>query len=305
MNCIIAADIGGTYIKIGAVSENGELLQSVKVPTGANVESGVLDGIKSFIGQLQIPKLIIMGIAVSSAGQVDGRTGAILGSSGTIKDWGEHVSLRQRLEEAFAIPVSVDNDGNCAVLGEQWQGAGKNHENIIGITLGTGIGGGIIIEGQLLQGHLGIAGEIGHMTIKADGPLCTCGARGCWEQYASTSALVRKVKEESDGEAIFERAGMGDEYVLQCLDEFYEYIAIGLTSLIHIFNPSLIIIGGGISAQGESLVEPVKRKLEKLCMPAFYNSLTIKPAVLGNNAGMIGATKSWLSKRERGLLSEG
>ena len=198
------------------------------------------------------------------------------------------------LEEDFGLPVTVANDANCMTLGEVWVGGAKGYTDVIGVTLGTGVGGGILTGGRLLEGARGLGGELGHYRTHAlDGVPCTCGATGCWERYAATTALVRAAKERDpalvDGRAIFAAAEAGDKTVLALLDNWTDEIAQGLAGMVHIFNPQLILIGGGVSAQQKLLIDPIAAKVKASVMPAFAEGLEIRAAQLHNDAGMVGA----------------
>ena len=202
--------------------------------------------------------------------------------------------IKAELEKTFGLPVTVANDANCMTLGEVWVGGAQGYTDVIGVTLGTGVGGGILTGGRLLEGARGLGGELGHYRTHAlDGVDCTCGAKGCWERYAATTALVRAAQEENpawkDGRAIFAAAEAGDKTVLALLDAWTDEIAQGLAGMVHIFNPQLILIGGGVSAQQKLLIEPIAEKVKASVMPAFAEGLEIRAAQLHNDAGMVGA----------------
>ena len=179
-------------------------------------------------------------------------------------------------------------------LGEVWVGGAQGYTDVIGVTLGTGVGGGILTGGRLLEGARGLGGELGHYRTHAlDGVPCTCGATGCWERYAATTALVRTAKEKNpawtDGRAIFAAAEAGNPEVLALLDAWTDEIAQGLAGMVHIFNPQLILIGGGVSAQQKLLIAPIAAKVKASVMPAFAEGLEVRAAQLHNDAGMVGA----------------
>ena len=204
------------------------------------------------------------------------------------------MDIKGTLEREFCLPVTVANDANCMLLGEVWAGAAKGYTDVIGVTLGTGVGGGILTGGRLLEGARGLGGELGHYRTHAlDGVPCTCGATGCWERYAATTALVRAAKEKdtawTDGRAIFAAAEAGNPEVLALLDAWTDEIAQGLAGMVHIFNPQLILIGGGVSAQQKLLIAPIAAKVKASVMPAFAEGLEIRAAQLHNDAGMVGA----------------
>lgn len=297
----LGIDIGGTAAKIGLVSSGGEILEMDSFSVSFDhYKTPIIDTvIKStdiFLQRAGVFPSDLSGIGVSATGQINAVEGVVAGSAGHIANW-LGTPVKKILEEHYQLPAAVANDANCAVMGEQWKGAAKNCKNVIMITIGTGVGGGIIVQDQLLSGAVGIAGELGHFTIKKDGIPCTCGNAGCYERYASTTALVRRVEEAVgnpsditiDGRYIFREAAGGDEKLTGILKEWIEDIAVGLVGLIHIFNPETVIIGGGVSQQKELFIQPLKEKILQKVMPCFGENLHICGAELGNNAGILGA----------------
>ena len=233
------------------------------------------------------------GVGVSATGQIDSRKGIVAGTCGNFPNY-INSPIQAELERLFGLPVTVANDANCMTLGEVWVGGAKGYTDVIGVTLGTGVGGGILTGGRLLEGARGLGGELGHYRTHAlDGVPCTCGSTGCWERYAATTALVRAAQKKDpawkDGRAIFAAAEAGNETVLALLDAWTDEIAQGLAGMVHIFNPQLILIGGGVSAQQKLLIEPIAAKVRASVMPAFAEGLEIRAAQLHNDAGMVGA----------------
>ena len=291
-------DIGGTAVKLGIVDETGKVLckgeQSVNFD---GYQTPVLDTVrkaaKEFLTAQAIPVENLSGIGVSATGQIDSRKGIVAGTCGNFPNY-IGSPIRAALEQDFGLPVTVANDANCMTLGEVWVGGAQGYTDVIGVTLGTGVGGGILTGGRLLEGARGLGGELGHYRTHAlDGVRCTCGATGCWERYAATTALVRAAKEKDpawiDGRAIFAAAEAEDPAVLALLDAWTDEIAQGLAGMVHIFNPQLILIGGGVSAQQKLLIEPIAAKVRASVMPAFAEGLEIRAAQLHNDAGMVGA----------------
>ena len=291
-------DIGGTAVKLGIVDETGKVLckgeQSVNFD---GYQTPVLDTVrkaaKEFLTAQAIPVENLSGIGVSATGQIDSRKGTVVGTCGDVPHY-IGSPIKAELEALFGLPVTVANDANCMCLGEVWVGGAKGYTDVIGVTLGTGVGGGILTGGRLLEGARGLGGEIGHYRLHAlDGVPCTCGAVGCWERYAATTALVRGAQPRNpkwkDGRAIFESAHAGDPTILALLDDWTDEIAQGLAGMVHIFNPQLILIGGGVSAQQELLIDPVAKKVRASVMPAFAEGREIRAAQLHNDAGMVGA----------------
>ena len=291
----LGIDIGGTAVKLGLVDETGTVLDRAersvsfdgyRTPILDTVRAAAADFTDGRRGQLA-------GIGVSATGQIDSRKGIVAGTCGSLPGW-VGAPIRNRLTEDFGLPVTVANDANCMCLGEVWVGAARGCTDVIGITIGTGIGGGILTGGRLLEGARGLGGEMGHYRTHAlDGVPCTCGARGCWERYASTTALVRAAQamdpELRDGRAIFAAARAGRCDVLDLLDRWMDEIAQGLAGMVHIFNPQRILVGGGVSAQKELLIEPLEHKVKAAVMPAFAEGLTLQAAALQNDAGLVGA----------------
>ena len=291
-------DIGGTAVKLGIVDETGKVLckgeQSVNFD---GYQTPVLDTVrkaaKEFLTAQTIPVENLSGIGVSATGQIDSRKGIVAGTCGNFPNY-IGSPIKAALEQDFGLPVTVANDANCMTLGEVWVGGAQGYTDVIGVTLGTGVGGGILTGGRLMEGARGLGGELGHYRSHAlDGVDCTCGAKGCWERYAATTALVRTAQEKDpawkDGRAIFAAAEAGDETVLALLDAWTDEIAQGLAGMVHIFNPQLILIGGGVSAQQKLLIEPIAAKVKASVMPAFAEGLEVRAAQLHNDAGMVGA----------------
>lgn len=297
----LGIDIGGTAVKLGVVDGAGRVL--------ARAERSVsFDGYKTPIMQTVLAaarefmagqKAAVCGIGVSATGQIDSNRGEVAGTCGNFPGW-KGVPIRALLEEAFGLPVTVANDANCMCLGEAWAGAAKGYTDVIGITVGTGIGGGILTGGRLLEGARGLGGEMGHMPTHAvDGVPCTCGGIGCWERYAATTALVRAAKEldpkYENGRVIFAAAEAGDAAILALLDRWTDEIAQGLCGLVHVFNPQLILVGGGVSGQQKLLIEPLAEKIRAGVMPAFAQGLEVRAAALQNDAGLVGAVRYYLT----------
>lgn len=295
MNTYLGIDIGGTAVKLGLVAESGEvLLRSETSVSFDGYRTPILDTVRAAAADFTDGRRgQLAGIGVSATGQIDSRKGIVAGTCGSLPGW-VGAPIRDRLTEDFGLPVTVANDANCMCLGEVWVGAARGCTDVIGITIGTGIGGGILTGGRLLEGARGLGGEMGHYRTHAlDGVPCTCGARGCWERYASTTALVRAAQamdpELRDGRAIFAAARAGRCDVLNLLDRWMDEIAQGLAGMVHIFNPQRILVGGGVSAQKELLIEPLEHKVKAAVMPAFAEGLTLQAAALQNDAGLVGA----------------
>ena len=285
---ILAIDIGGTMIKYGLVSSDGEILSTDKIETEA--EKG-LENILNKIDNIfkRYKENNPVGIAVSGTGQINGMIGKVIGGNPIIPNW-IGTNLVKILEEKYNLPIVLENDVNCVALGEKWIGAGKDLSNFICLTIGTGIGGGIILNNQLFRGENFVAGEFGHMLIK----------KGEFEQFASTTALIRLVKERTgktlNGKEIFDLEKKEIVEYQEVISEWIENLTDGLSSIVYCFNPANIILGGGVIGQGEALINRIKNSLFKKIGLQFKEKLNIIQAKLGNNAGMIGASYLLLEK---------
>ena len=285
---ILAIDIGGTMIKYGLVSSDGEILSTDKIETEA--EKG-LENILNKIDNIfkRYKENNPVGIAVSGTGQINGMIGKVIGGNPIIPNW-IGTNLVKILEKKYNLPIVLENDVNCVALGEKWIGAGKDLSNFICLTIGTGIGGGIILNNQLFRGENFVAGEFGHILIK----------KGEFEQFASTTALIRLVKERTEktlnGKEIFDLEKKEIVEYQEVISEWIENLTDGLSSIIYCFNPANIILGGGVIGQGEPLINRIKNSLFKKIGPQFKEKLNIIQAKLGNNAGMIGASYLLLEK---------
>ncbi|MEQ4482677.1 ROK family protein [Cohnella silvisoli] len=308
MIAAIGIDIGGTNIKMGVVTREGELLLSGSTPTEADAGAEALVDkllriVEASVDRCANEGITLAGIGIGTAGQVNARTGEIAGATANLPGWAG-IPLSPRLLEETGLPTMVDNDVNMIALGEAWLGAGKEWDDFLCVALGTGIGGCWISGGKIYHGRDGYAGEIGHIPVAMGGLPCTCGNRGCWEQYASVNALKRMAVERfnesnsafSDPVVLFKAAKQGDQSAIELIDAYAENISVGLSGLIHVFNPPAIVIGGAISAQGEFLFERIRAMTSSKVMKVFHSPdpVRIVPAVLGDNAGVIGAARRCL-----------
>ena len=305
----LGIDIGGTAVKFGLVNGEGVMVSEVlEYPVKFdNYETPIIETVvksaREFMSKNNKNFFDINGIGVSATGGINSKLGIVEGSAGHIKNW-EGTNIKKRLEVEFGMNTAVLNDANAAALGEMWKGAAKDRENVVVMTIGTGVGGGIIVDSKILLGKKGFAGEIGHIPVNVDGEKCSCGNTGCIEHYGSTSALVRNVKkavvsgeitgikeEETDGRLIFKEVSAGNRAVIKYVDEWINYISAALIGLVHTFNPEMVILGGGVSKQKELFVDKVRDKVLNGVMHNFAQDLSIEAAELGNNAGIIGAVK--------------
>lgn len=298
MRQYLALDLGGTFAKIGLVDEDYKILAREEAFVAFDgYQTPILNTVnkvlKSFLQKEKSRIDVLSGIGVAACGQIDSERGIVLGTCGTIPGW-TGTAIKEQLEQKYQLPVSVMNDANAMCYGECQLGRGKGYRNVIGLTYGTGVGGGILCDGKLLEGGFGLAGELGHFSTHAgDGRPCTCGSVGCYEQYASVTALMKDGEKYNprwkDAKVLFDAATHGDTDALKVLDVWTDEVAFGLVGLVHIFNPQLLLLGGGVSSQVELFIEPVRRKVLSSVMPAFGKELHIQDAALGNDAGMLGA----------------
>jgi len=301
MSVYLGIDIGGTAVKIGLVDENNRILSSeTRSVNFDGYQTPIMTTVIALAREMlaQAPEQPV-GIGVSATGQIDVHTGTVIGVGANFGDW-LGCGIRTLLEDAFSLPVTVINDANAAALGEQTCGSARGKSNVLVVTIGTGVGGGIIENGRLVQGMRGIGGEIGHYSIRFDGESCPCGSRGCFERYASTGALVRTFTgdpelldalgvhpEDVNGKVIFEH--LDHPAVFAAVDRWMDHIAYGITGLVHIFNPEIVLIGGGISREESHFIRPLREKILSRVMPRFGEVLEVEAAGLGNNAGLLGA----------------
>ncbi|WP_221565996.1 ROK family protein [Alkalihalobacillus sp. TS-13] len=281
----IGIDIGGTKIKCGLFSQRNQLLyiEEIQTPKHAIVEQ-IISTLKTLIAGKQI-----IGIGVASAGIVDFKQGMI--TSATNLPSLEKVPLKDVLEMTFHVPVIVDNDANCAALAEGVAGRARSVRNYICITLGTGIGGGIIHNKRLVHGKNGFSGEVGHMSIFPDGIPCNCGKKGCWEKYASGKALERMIQSDPHlvskkftPKQLFERY-LEDDASRKIIDQFIEYLSIGIVNLQYLIDPEMIVVGGGVINSSEQWWDALLKKVAN----TSSIPVNLQQAELKNDASMIGA----------------
>jgi glucokinase len=307
----VGVDLGGSFIKSGLVNAQGEILRDTTIPAEANkgprhVIEQITKSVHQLIDQSSYKKKELVGIGVGSPGTVD-LDGGTVKYPPNFPNW-TIVRLGEALHEAFGLHVEVDNDANAAALGEAKFGAGLGHENFIMVTLGTGVGGGLFLDGKIFRGPLGGAGELGHMTIDYNGPLCNCGNRGCVEAYVGakyltqraieklknnpTSKILALVKSDIariDPKIISLAAQEGDPTALDVLAETGMYLGIGLASLVNLLDVRLVIIGGGIARAGKPLFDAVKESVRHRVLKSISDNVEVLPAKLGNSAGILGA----------------
>lgn len=309
----IGIDVGGTNVKIALVDEKGKIIYSNSVPTYAKMGyeytvNNIKQAIRDLMKETNTTEKNIEGIGFDFPGQVDCKTGVVK-LAPNIPGW-VNVPIAQMIEEEFHIPTRIDNDVRCAALGELKFGAGKGCENFVCITVGTGIGSGLVINGKVVRGASNAAGEIGHIKLQmTNGPICGCGDTGCLEAFASGPSIVamaqdyikggkstkfREMAAAEGGEItpymVAKAAEEGDPVAKRIFEIVGEYIGIGLTSVINLLNPEKVIIGGGVAEAGELLLEPIRKTVKERAMVVAGEAVEIVPAQLGNSAGVIGAS---------------
>lgn len=287
---VIGIDLGGTAIKLGRFRADGTCQQSLTIDTPQPATpKAVVDVMKSAIARLiaEAKPANIKGIGIGMPGPTDA-AGRVAVVAINLSGW-NNVPLAGLLEQATSLPVILANDANCAGLGEIWLGAGQGCNNAILLTLGTGVGGAVILNGHLFTGHYGSAAELGLITINFDGPACNSGNQGSLEQYVSVQAIRRETGKEPL--ELAKLAESGDQKAIAYWQKYGQLLGAGLASLIYIFTPEVIILGGGISAGINLFLPSTQAEIEKRVLPGSRVGLKILPAKLGNQAGMVGAAK--------------
>lgn len=317
---ILGIDLGGTTAKFAILTLDGEIQQKWSIKTnvlddGIHIVNDIIASIKHRMDLYQMAKDDFIGIGMGSPGVIDREKGTVIGAYNL--NWATLQPVKEKIEKELGIPFTIDNDANCAALGERWKGAGENNPDVTFITLGTGVGGGIISEGNLLHGVAGAAGEIGHITVDPNGFECTCGKRGCLETVASATGVVRvarQMSEEFAGDSviksmiddgqdvtskdIFDAAKEGDHFSLLVVDKVCFYLGLATGNIGNMLNPSDIVIGGGVSAAGDFLLDRVQNYFNQFTFPQIHETTHLKLAQLGNDAGVIGAASLALQFQE-------
>ncbi|MFI0778814.1 ROK family glucokinase [Streptomyces sp. NPDC021212] len=306
MGLTIGVDIGGTKIAAGVVDEEGSILETSKVSTPPTAE-GVVDAIADAVRKVSTGH-DVEAVGIGAAGYVDDKRATVLFAPNI--NW-RHEALKDKVEQRVGLPVVIENDANAAAWGEYRFGAGAGHDDVVCITLGTGLGGGIIIGGKLHRGRFGVAAEFGHIRVVPDGLLCGCGSQGCWEQYASGRALVRYAKQRAaatpenaeillglgdgtpetiEGKHISDAARQGDPVAIDSFRELARWAGAGLADLASLFDPSAFIVGGGVSDEGDLVLEPIRKSFRRwLVGNQWRPHAQVLAAQLGGKAGLVGA----------------
>jgi glucokinase len=317
---VLGIDIGGTNLVVGSVAEDGSrILATASEPTHA--EAGTKDVLERLVGQAEhaiaatrreVPDAEILGVGVGAPGPLDTKRGIVLLTPNL--GW-VNLPLRQIIHDRLGLPAALDNDANCAVLGEWWVGAARGARTAIGITIGTGIGGGLILDGKLFHGASDVAGEIGHTTIDTEGRRCKCGNYGCLEAYASGPNIALRAIEEIEAGAVsrlpslvggdlskitaqtvYQAAADGDDLALEVVNDTAKFLGVGIGNLLNVFNPEVVVVCGGVTLAGDHLFVPLRREAARRAFKPAVAACRIVPGELGGTAGVYGAAKAFLDQ---------
>lgn len=308
---VIAVDIGGTNLRFGIVKKTGQIIHKIVRPTEADagrdaVIKNIINGIDEILYLSKIKKSSILGISLATPGFIDINKG-IITFSPNLPGW-RNVNLGKIIKDSLGIPVTIENDANAAAFGERWLGAGKNSSNLLCITMGTGIGGGIILDNKIWHGDKGMAGEIGHITVNPDGPLCNCGNYGCLEAYSSGTGIINRIIDamkkgkktallsmiknginEITPEKIFLAAKKGDQISLELVEDAGKYLGIAISDFANLLNIKTIILYGGLVSSFSLFAKRMKEEIINRTIPSFSKEVKVLKAGLKDDAGIIGA----------------
>ncbi|WNB93546.1 ROK family glucokinase [Bacillus sp. NEB1478] len=312
---LVGVDLGGTTIKIAFITMDGHIVEKWEIPTniendGKSIVKDIAESIKNQLELLSETKEKLAAIGMGAPGFIDMKTGFIYHAVNI--GWRDY-PLKEELEKETGLTVIIDNDANIAAIGEMWRGAGDGEGNLLMVTLGTGVGGGIIVNGHIMHGTNGMAGEIGHITsIPEGGASCNCGKTGCIETIASATGIARIAKEKAQSDKssalykilsdtgeliakdVAEAAENGDNAAIETLDEVSFHLGLVIANLSNSINPGKIVIGGGVSKAGDILMSRLEKQFRRFALPRVAEGAELKVATLGNDAGIIGG--AWLAK---------
>ncbi len=324
MRFVLGIDIGGTNLVVGSVAEDGSVLHAMaSEPTHAEAgATAVVDRLVALAERAiartrrEVPGAQIAGVGVGAPGPLDTRSGIVLLTPNL--GW-VNMPLRKIIHDRLGLPTALDNDANCAVLGEWWVGAARGARHAIGITIGTGIGGGLVLDGKLYHGASDVAGEIGHTTIDTEGRRCKCGNYGCLEAYASGPNIAMRAIEAAEAGAetslsrlvegdlrkitaqtVYEAAREGDELALEVVNDTAKFLGAGIANLLNIFNPEVVVVCGGVTLAGDHLFVPLRREVARRAFRPAVQACRIVPGELINTAGVYGAAKVFLDQTGTG-----
>ena len=316
---IVGVDLGGTNIVAGAMPEDGSRQIAMRSqPTMAELGAEVVahrivqmveDVISVTTAEAGAARSDVIGIGIGAPGPLDRERGIVIVAPNL--GW-RNFPLRDRLTEHTGLPATLDNDANCATLGEWWQGAAKGAHNVVGMTIGTGIGGGLILDGKLYHGASDVAGEIGHTTIDSTGRRCKCGNYGCLEAYTSGPNIAERAREQLTGDTpsmlpqmvngrleditaqtVYDAAKRGDALALEVVRETARFLGTGVANLLNIFNPDVVVISGGVTQAGDALFEPLRAEVRRRAFRPAVEACRIVPGSLPGTAGVVGAVATF------------
>lgn len=323
MRFVLGIDIGGTNLVVGSVPADGSSLLALgSEPTQPELgATSVLDRLVGLaertIAQTKhkVPGAEILGVGIGAPGPLDTKSGIVLLTPNL--GW-VNMPLRQIIHDRLGLPAALDNDANCAVLGEWWVGAARGARHAIGITIGTGVGGGLVLEGRLYHGASDVAGEIGHTTIDTEGRRCKCGNYGCLEAYASGPNIAMRAIEAVEAGAastlsalvaanqpitaqtVYEAAQQGDELALEVVNDTAKFLGAGIANLLNVFNPQVVVVCGGVTLAGDHLFVPLRREVARRAFKPAVQACRIVPGELINTAGVYGAARVFLDQTAAG-----
>jgi glucokinase len=319
MRYVLGIDIGGTNLVVGAVTEDGSQVVGLRseptgVPDGSDI---VLERIvrmaKATIAEAEAAQsgATVAGVGVGAPGPLDRQRGVVIFTPNL--RW-KNMPVRDLLGSALGLPAALDNDANCAMLGEHWVGAARGAKNAVCFTIGTGIGGGIVVDGRLVHGASDVAAEIGHITIDVNGRRCGCGNDGCLEAYASGPAIARRAVEAIEAGAVsamvaragdpagitaqtvFECAADGDQLADELVRDTARYLGVGIANMLNIMNPEVVVICGGVTRAGDHLFVPLRREVARRAFKPAVEACRIVPGSLPGTAGVVGAARAWMDQ---------
>ncbi|MDD6214858.1 MAG: ROK family protein [Firmicutes bacterium] len=304
----IGIDLGGTNIAAGLVDDSGKIICDKSIPTGAErnyteIVKDMAELSKEIIVKSGVSIEDVKAVGIGSPGSIDNKNGICTYSNNINM---ENANISGEFKKYLDLPVNLENDANAAAYGE-YTINGNDVESFVFVTLGTGVGGGVVLDGEIYRGFNGVGAEIGHTVVDMDGEQCTCGRKGCWEAYASVTALIRQTKKamaenpdskmheiaekegKVSGRTAFDAAKCGDKAAETVVNKYFEYVAEGITNMVNIFQPNKIIIGGSISKEGDYLLKPIREYVEKNDYNRHMEKVQIEIATLFGDAGIIGA----------------
>ncbi|SDN07802.1 ROK family glucokinase [Sediminibacillus halophilus] len=305
----VGVDIGGTTVKLAIIKETGDIVEKWEIETnlensGSSIPEDIWSSVAQKLETIGLQSSDLIGIGAGAPGFVDTDSGTV---AVAVNIGWKDFALADKLENLSGLPAVVDNDANIAALGENWLGAGNQAENLVAVTIGTGVGGGIIANGQVINGVNGTAGEIGHITVETDGAPCNCGRNGCLETVASATGIARQAEQyinsaqetilktvyKENGKVtakdVFDSAAAGDKVSEAIIDRVTDVLGLAIANAATVVNPSKIVIGGGVSKAGEQLLIPLRKAFDKYALPRISEGVEFVTAKLGNDAGVIGA----------------